>query len=90
MHANVKHRRRETTRGVIGRRSKPPLAGALLGKRESCGAREGTEDLCRIARTIGFTPKEVSEIEALYLRTPKGALKRTSKKHKTRRAKAPG
>ena len=57
------------------RRRKCQGAGALGKKHESLHASEGTEDLVRIARSIGFSMREASEIGKIYQSTPKGKLK---------------
>ena len=57
------------------RRRKYRGAGALGKKHEPFHASEGTEHLGRIARSIGFSMREASEIEKIYQSTPKGMLK---------------
>ena len=51
----------------------------LIGRRHSTGHGndnpESGRDIARIARSLGFTPEEVFEIERLYLSVPDGLLK---------------
>lgn len=55
--------------------TRTPCTRALGVRHKPAFAGEGTEDIGRIARSIGFSMSEASEIERIYKAKPKGMLK---------------
>lgn len=75
MSANVEHHSRHVRPDMTGHRGNGRAVNGLLGKPKARAPGEGTEDIGRLARAIGFSPGEVLKIEAIYRSTPTAKLK---------------